>query len=226
MNIHRLPLLLFCCALLLPATLAAQDVPMTVIKTTGTSSVKTQPTTVRFHISKEFMEDTLENALLYANALEEDLRKAMVDFSVQPVSVTINTPRIVSIQDAQVSIYHTLDFNLVGLTLPDEAGHPFGRLCDALLAMSTSLDTTLSDPEFQSNKKNEVEMQAIKEATENAYPTATAIAESLGSVIFAVDTVVLKSTRWHVNEINQILLADLNEMTCTARVEVTYALSN
>lgn len=212
--------------LLLAFPLAAQDGPMTTIITTGSAQVEVAPDHVVFIIKKTFdTEGDAEQALLKAAAFESAVEEIMPQLPRQPLDYDVAPPASLHLLQGRSTVALTLHYSLAGITQPDGDGHPFGRLCNTLSALAATLEGEIQQPIFSHTQAEDYERQAIQMATENAYPPGEAIAESLGTSIYAVDTVDLVKVSWKVDVADVPTEPTLTKIVCSASVNVRYALS-
>lgn len=235
-------------ALLLLATVSAafcvpaQEPITSYVTATGEATVFAPPTHVTFHVKfsatlpapeaadtpKEGAADvapaapeTATNAAVVdrLNQATSDLRKALNDLDLHPVEFKATVPTVRAANTREVACVARLRFSLSGFSSPDTGPSQFADLCDKLALVAQRGGATLQGPAFEVDDKESLQRNAVTQATTNAYPIGDAIALALTSRIDYVETVKVIELKLDENDTEP----NLKQLSCTAKVEVTYA---
>lgn len=232
-------------ALLLLATVSAafsvpaQEPITSYVTATGEATVFAPPTHVTFHVKisatlpapeaadtpKEGAADaapeTATNAAVVdrLNQATSDLRKALNDLDLHPVEFEATVPTVRAANTREVACVARLRFSLSGFSSPDTGPSQFADLCDKLALVAQRGGATLQGPAFEVDDKESLQRNAVTQATTNAYPIGDAIALALTSRIDYVETVKVIELKLDENDTEP----NLKQLSCTAKVEVTYA---
>lgn len=240
------------CALLLSATVGAQEPVTTYVETDGEATILTAPTHVEFLV-------TFDAALASAAAPAESkvdpaapadpagataaapaaetansltagvdeairaFRKGLNDMDLHPVEFEITPPTIRPGLASLVTATARMRFSLAGFSNPDTGPGQFADLYDKLVLLSNASRGSLSAPSFEVDDKESIVRSAVTQATTNAYPTGDAIALALSGRIDSVEAVKVSEVIWN-RKVNDVAIEpNLRQVSCTAKVHVTYA---
>jgi len=214
---------LFILILSLGVATAAFASEQPVIVNTGEAVVLTLPGTVEFMFVRHFSGETLQNAIEQCNAFIEAAPQAIRGSELQPTEIQISPPIFTSLEQRQVGALLHARFSMAIFNTAKTGPLQFAALWEKLAALATTMKCALSDPEFIAGDPESVMADAVARATENAYPPAEAIAVAVKTNIYAVDKVEVLAIEWDQKPENQT--ADVPQIACKAKVQVTYALA-
>lgn len=228
-----------------PFAAPAQEPITSYVTATGEATVFAPPTHVTFHVKfsaalpepaaeaeETPKEGTAEapapaapedptNAAVVArlNQATSDLRKALNDLDLHPVEFEATVPTVRAANTREVACVARLRFSLSGFSSPDTGPAQFADLCDKLTLVAQRGGATLQGPAFEVEDKESLQRNAVTQATTNAFPIGDAIALALSSRIDYVETVKVAELKIDENDTEP----NLKQLSCTAKVEVTYA---
>lgn len=215
-----------CLALVLVCSAAAtaQEAYSTV-ESPGEATVYGLPTYVEFFVERVFEADSLEAAMQQAEPFADSLRGALTAAELQPSEMNALSPIIPDATAKTVKVSINLQFSVGSLGGPDTANQRFATLCHEMAEAATKLQASLRGPRLDTTDPEALVRNAVSEAIANAYPAAEASAAVLGVPILAVDKVKVLETTWNTPNRYWENEPSLRQIACTAKVNVTYALS-
>lgn len=207
----------------LPA--AGQETQPPQIKNTGTATVYAPPAHADFWLHFSVCEETLEKSMGAAIKFEENLRGRITAAELRTSDLYLSAPAISDMQqEKRVRVSARVRFPMGSFLSPESGPGQFARLCDKMALISEGLGCAIEGPLLEAANRESVMQAAVTAATENAFPTADAIAGTLRGSIYAVDTVRVKEIIWNDAPEIRSVEPNMQQVSCTARVEVTYSL--
>lgn len=205
--------------------LSATGVPIEqpVILNTGEAVVFVLPGQVEFKFVRHFSADTLQAAIEQYNAYVEAAPQAIRGSELQPLEIKTAPPLITSLAYHQVQASVTVRFSMAVFNTAKTGPTQFAALCDKMNALAETMKSTLASPLLLANDPDMFMSAAVARATENAYPSAEAVAAAVKTTIYAVDKVEVLETEWVQQPEDQ--QTEVPHLGCRAKVRVTYALA-
>ena len=211
-------------ALLLALPALAQQAPTPAVETLGQATVYTVPTFADFWIHFAGTGDDLPAAMEAALKFQANFRERMLADKLTPVQADYAPPAIPSTMEARVPVSIFLRFGLGAFSTSEEGASAFAALCQSIASLSSSLGGTAMGPMLDTTDRDTVINSAITAATENAYSAADAVARALNSAVQAVEVVQVLEASWSQPLESQAVEPNLRQLSCTAKVRVTYML--
>lgn len=219
--IMRYILLLFLACIFSDGVAHAVEQP--VIVSVGEAEVLVLPGQVEFRFVRHFTADTLEDSIEQCDTFLRAAPQAVRGSELQPADIRTAPPLITAMAQNQTQASFVVRFSMALFNTAKTGPKQFGALCDKLMQLADTMRCTLSHPHFIAANEDAVIATAIARATENAYPSAEAVAGAVKSNIYAVDSVVILDVEWDQQPLGQS--AEVPQLACRARVQVTYTLA-
>jgi len=202
-----------------------QEGPVSTIETEGVATVDAVPAYVEFSLHARCPAATLAEAAEAALQFEPNVRKALQAAELTPTELAFTGVAVpdISLKVARVSA--RLRYRANTYTSAEEGPRLFALLCDKMLNLAAGLSCGVEGPVLIVEDKEAIENAAIARATEKAYTPAKAAAQVMSGQIIAVDKVVVQSLVWNKAPGVNTTQPDLQKLTCTATVKVSYAFS-
>lgn len=150
-------------------------------------------------------------------------RKSLNDLDLHPVEFEVSTPAVRDAAAAKVSSVARLRFSVAGFANPDTGPGQFADLCDKLNGAAKGAGAAVTGPVFEVDDKEALIRNAATQATTNAYPAGDAIALALSGRIEYVEMVKVNEIVWNRKFEDKVIEPNLKQVSCTAKVRVTYA---
>ncbi len=202
-----------------------QEGPVSTIETEGVATVDAVPGYVEFSLHAHCSAATLTEATEAALKFEPNVRKALQAAELTPTELAFTG---VAVPDMSLKVAHIsarLRYRASTYTSAEEGPRLFALLCDKVLNLAVGLSYEVEGPVLIVEDKEAIEDAAIARATEKAYTPAKAAAQVMSGQIIAVDKVVVQSLVWNKAPGVYATQPDLQKLTCTATVKVSYAFS-
>lgn len=206
----------------------AQEFPMAYVEADGEATVFAPPTQVEFLVSfagPEVTEGDPANAAALAKVDEavKAFRTGLNEADLHPVDVEVSTPSVRDAAKSTAGAVARLRFPLGGFANPETGPAQFAAMCDRLAAMVKRAGGTLTGPKYDVEDRETLLRNAVTQATTVAYPIGDAIALSLASRIEFVENVKVVEVTWNKAFDGVSIEPTLKQISCTAKVHVTYA---
>jgi uncharacterized protein YggE len=219
----------FICVLIVSAfsfaALAQEAETMSTIETEGVATVDAVPEFVEFSLHASCCGANMVEATNAAKQFEPNVRKALQAAELSPAETSFTAMSILNLADKCVRISARLRFRANTFTSAEEGPLLFAGLCDKIIALASGVKAEIDGPAFFVEDKESVENAAIARATEKAYVPAKAAALVMNGQIIAVDRVEVASIVWNKAPDVNAAQPDLQKLTCTAVVRISYAFS-
>lgn len=202
----------------------AQDPLISRVETLGQATVYAPPTRAEFWLHFQARDANLELAMGAVQEFESKLHKALTEAELRPASSEIASPSIPDIRDNRVIVSAVLRFSMMPYHNPQTGALEFAKLCDRVRQLARTLECEITGPVLDTTERNTMQQSALTAATESAYPGGEALSSALHSNIWAVESVQVLEITWNDPLEFQGLEPTLRQMSCTAKVRVTYAL--
>ncbi len=209
-------------ACLLPAV-TAYGAEQPVVVNTGTATMHAAPATVEFTLLKDFKENDLKTAAEKCAAFVTQAQEALRSGDVPPLEVQIIPGAVISIEERTVRGGVVARFTMTPFNAPGAGPLGFAALCDKVTAMTTALSVKLTGPKFKPAENDSTAAQAVTKATENAYASAESLAFALKSAIYSVQEAEILDLAW--SQTPTETPAEVPQLSCTAKVRITYQLA-
>ena len=218
---------LFVLVLLMVLSLAAfaQEGPVSTIETEGVATVDAVPAYVEFTLHARCGGETLAAAADAAIQFEPNVRKAIQAAELVPTEVAFTGVAVPNVTAKEAHVSGRLRFRANTYTSAAEGPRLFASLCDKMATLAGGLSSIIEGPVLIVEDKEAIEAAAIARATEKAYAPAKAAAQVMSGQIIAVDKVAVTSLVWNKVPGVNATQPDLQKLTCTATVKVSYAFS-
>jgi len=217
----------FAVIMLAAVSLAAfgQETPQSTIETQGIATVDAVPAYVEFWLHALGTGGNLVEATTAAQTFEANVRKALQAAELAPTEVAFTGIAVPDANEHVARISAHLKFRANTYTGAEDGPRLFAGLCDKLAALAAGLACRIEGPTLVAEDPESIEDAAIGRATEKAYVPAKAAAHIMNGQVNAVDKVTVESLVW--NKVPGVNAAqpDLQKLTCTATVRVSYAFS-
>lgn len=200
----------------------AQELPVSTIESEAVASVSALPTYVEFWLHERTQGSTLTEAVANALEFEPALREEVKTRQLVPTSMDLSGVAIPDVQTKEAHISAQLRFSLVNINNADDGPRRFAALCDNVLTLAENLQCTVQGPELGVEDTESVEAAAIAQATENAYAPARAAAQLMNANVSAVMKLTIESITWNNAPETRATQPDIQSLTCTAKVKVSY----
>ncbi len=210
-------------AILLLSSALCHGAERPVIVNVGEATVLTLPGQVEFRFVRHFTADTLEDSVEQCDTFLRAATQAIRGAELQPTEIRTMPPLIISMPQRQTQASFSVRFSMAVFNTPRTGPKQFGALYDKLAQLAETMKCTLSAPRLIAADEEAVMAAAITRATENAYPSAEAVALAVKSSIYAVDTVEILAVEWQ--QVPEKQTAETPQIACRAQVRVTYALA-
>lgn len=212
--------LLFIAGAALPAP--AQEPEFSLVTSTGTATVYTEPTHAVFWIHETTGADTLEAALEPDAPLEPALRQFLAQNEIRATEIEASAPGNINLEPPTTRTSVKLRFTMSAYAGAGSGARKFGALCDLLKEFAEAPGRELSGPEFITSDQAEVVEAAVRNATTEAYTEAAGAAAALNTRIRSVDMVEVESITWNAPPGSETAYPTLDQIACTAKTRVTY----
>jgi uncharacterized protein YggE len=221
MRVHTLAAACLTACLVIAASARAAEQP--VVVNSATATMHAAPATVEFTVLKRFVEGDHKTATEKCAAFVTQAQEALRGGDVQPLEVQ-PIPGIVAPNEQKNMIAGVVArFTMSPFNTPNTGPVGFATLCDKITAMTAALGATLEGPKFQPAENDSAATQAVTKATENAYAPAEALAFALKSAIYSVQEAEILELTWSETPVQAP--GEVPQLSCTARVRVTYQLA-
>lgn len=219
----------FLCVLIVSAfsfTAFAQEAEtMSTIETEGVATVDAVPEFVEFQLHATCRGATMVEAMNAAKEFEPNVRKALLAAELSPTESSFTAMSVPNLADKCVCISARLRFRANTFTSSEEGPLLFAGLCDKVITLASGVKAEIDGPSLFVEEKDSVENAAIARATEKAYVPAKAAAQVMNGQVIAVDRVEVVSIIWNKAPDVTAVQPDLQKLTCTAVVRISYAFS-
>ncbi|MBI2433822.1 MAG: hypothetical protein HYV26_13225 [Candidatus Hydrogenedentes bacterium] len=209
---------------LLTPWLAAQETPISRIETLGQATVYAPPSHVEFWLHFQARDASMELAMKGIHEFEGKLQAKVNEAQIQSGAFEISAPAVPDVRENRVVITAVLRVPMTGFMNPETGAGEFARLCDKVAAIARDLECEITGPTLDTTERQALQQSALSTATEYAYPAAESIAKTLNSSIWAVETVQVLEVLWNQPLEFQGVEPTIRQLSCTAKVRVTYAL--
>src|SRR5690606_31412128 len=108
---------------------------------------------------------------------------------LRPMTFEISAPAVPDVRDTRAVVSAVLRFSMGPFGNSETGPVEFSRLCDRLTAIADALECEVVGPTLDTSERAALQQAALVAATESAYPAGDAIAKTLNSAIWAVETV-------------------------------------
>jgi len=203
----------------------AQELPVSVIDSTGIATVDTVPTYVEFWFHAAPQGASHLEAMTAALDFEGALRRALDDAGMKPADLVFESAAIPDIMIKEARASARLRLSAAVFSSPESGMRDFAAFCDTIDTIARKLECQPEGPFLGVENTESIEEAAIGRATEKAYPAARAVAQILNGQIVAVDRVSIESVLWNNAPDTNASLPSIRRIACTARVQVTYTLT-
>lgn len=207
-----------------PPVAPAVEYRPTTVTSTGKATVYTVPTHVSFWIHRTQSTETLDATLKILAGQDSEIREAVTIKELRPISIETGTPTLMEDEAGNVTVVRVstqLRFSMATYVTAETGQVKFGELCEAVKALSEGKGF-LSGPHFETDQKNAVVQDAVREAAREAHPAGLGAAESMNTTIRAVEAMEVLSVRWNEPEDDEVVYPTIAQMACTAEVRVKY----
>lgn len=221
----RYAVLLGCGVLVLSAGAWCEDGPTPVVENTGEGTAYAPPAFVEFWAKLERSDADPAAAIQEAGRLESAWRNKLTEKELRPSEFEAIGPALISLQSRTVGASIRMRFSMAGFSQPETGPRQFAQLCAAIAEIGESLGCSMAGPALKPANPDAMTSSAVTLATENAYLAAAAVAGALKSGIYGVDKVEVLEVNWNQAQDSMEIIPNLGQVSCTARVKVTYALS-
>ena len=212
-------------ALILAATVPAQETPSPLITNTGRATIYVPTTSADFLLSLQTSGETFQSALEQLGTFRETLRAALADRELKPTDINYSPPLIKDVSCKQIGLTARIIFPVAVWAAQEDSARAFARICDEMAALGAQLGVVVTGPFYETDDEETVTGSAVTAAVEQAYASAATAAATLHSSVYAVDTIEILSTEWNKNAEGEERLPNFREVSCTATVKVTYLLT-
>lgn len=203
----------------------AQEAPQSTIETQGVATVDAVPAYVDFWLHGQFTGANLVEATNAAQPFEANVRKALQAAELAPTEATFTGIAVPDVNAPTARISAHLKFRATDYTGAEDGPRLFAALCGKLATLASGLSCKIEGPTLTAEDKESIEDAAIARATEKAYVPAKAAAHVMNGQVNAVDKVIIESLVWNKAPGVSAAQPDLQRLTCTATVRVSYAFS-
>jgi len=213
-------------ALMLVSALGAvaQEVPLSFVEADGEATVFAPPTQAEFLVEFTAGEEPSNVAsLAKVEEAVKAFRAGLNEADLHPVDFEVSAPAIREAFKGNAGSVARMRFPLGGYANPDTGPALFAELCDKLSALTTKVGGDLVGPKYDVEDRETVLRSAVTQATTIAYPVGDAIALALASRIEYVETVKVTEVIWNKPFEGKTVEPTLKQISCTAKVHVTYA---
>lgn len=212
--------------MLLVSTLAiAQDPLGALVQCGGEATIYAAPSYADFVFEASFEGSTFEQATTSALDFGSKVRAALDLRELPLISVEAAAPAIPDVPDNLVIASATVRIGLVGLGSGDSADVEFAKICDAIAEVAAEIECGVAGPFIVPGDRDALIRSAVAEATENAYPICDALAVTLKTSVYAVDSVRVDSIAWNLPGERGAFRPSIHRIACTAKVLVTYSVA-
>jgi len=217
--------LLGCGALALMALAWSEEGPPPVVENIGEGTAYAPPAFAEFWAKLEKSDTDLEAAIREAGRLESAWRNKLTEAELRPSEFEAVGPAVINLWERKVGASIRVRFSMAGFSQPESGPRQFAQLCAAIVKIGELLGCYVTGPALKPADPNAMTSSAVTLATENAYLPAAAAASALKSGIYGVDKVEVLEVVWNQPQDPMDIMPNLGQVSCTARVKVTYALS-
>ncbi len=221
----RYVVLLGCGVLVLAAGAWCEEGPPPVVENTGEGTAYAPPAFVEFWAKLEKSDADLEAAIQEAGRFESAWRNKLTEAELRPSEFEAIGPAVMSLWDRTAGASIRMRFSMAGFSQPETGPRQFAKLCVAIAKTGETLGCSVAGPALKPADPDSMTSHAVTLATENAYLAASAAAGALKSGIYGVDKVEVLEVNWNQPQDPMDIMPNLAQVSCTARVKVTYALS-
>lgn len=220
---RRLVVLSFLLAIALPTL--AQEAPLAFVEADGEATVFAPPTQAEFLVEFVAPKETESNVAALARVDEavKAFRAGLNEADLHPVDFEVSAPSVRNAAIGSASSVARLRFPLGGFANPDTGPAQFADLCDKLAALAMRVHGELTGPLYDVEDRETLLRSAVTEASKVAYPVGDAVALALASRIEYVETVKVTEIIWNKPFEGKNIEPTLKQISCTAKVHVTYA---
>ncbi len=196
------------------------------IRTYGEATVDARPDWVEFWMHWERSADTVIALVNAAQGLEERVIGALEENELAADETLVGEPQILDAARPALRRSVRVRFRAAPFFGRDNGPQELAQLCDAMRAISETLQMRLAGPRLELRDTDALARNAVARAVENAYPLAENTAELMQSRISAVETVEILEIRWERTVEGEDEAALRDRITCSAQVRVTYNFGN
>ena len=197
-----------------------------IVESDGDAQIEVPPAYAEFSLEYRRMETTLKASTNRVLRFEEDLRKALKQADLLPISVRVSGVRFDGLPDTQARVLAHVRFTVDPLSTPEDRAHRTAEVSDSLHEIAKLLNAEIKGPYYGIDNKEAVEQEAIARATENALYKADAVALVMNISIVAVQSVRVLDVNWGQEAATAgERRADADRLVCTARTRIVYQMS-
>jgi uncharacterized protein YggE len=194
----------------------------------GKATVSQPATALVLGITRVFEGDTFEMLWPAARMFRSDLIAALSEHAEQ---ATLRLTTDVELLDPPTIVARGgIVVNFGPMLSQPEGELTLATLMDNLRVICAELQITPGEIRYEGPDHTRLQQDAIRLATENAFPSADAVARALRADIFTVDQVRVLQTEFFsgpvLNQSGTSEALNGRQVNCTATVEVTYVLAD
>lgn len=207
----------------LPAPTA--DAPNPLVSSTGSATIFVPPSSVQFVMRYESKGATFEEAMTATEKFRDKVRAAFEEKQLKPTDLTFSGPSVADINQKLVALTVHSVFPMAPYARQDTGPMEFAKFCDTMTALAQTLGLPIEGPLLKPEDESTTADSAVNTAAENAYGPAAAAATALHCAIASVDSIEIQSIEWNTKPGTPESPPTLREITCQAKVKVTYLLN-
>ncbi len=211
------------CGVCAAGTAVAQEAPISTIDSEGVATVDAVPSYVEFWLHLQAKGGSVAEAVAKAVKFEPALRQEIQTRELAPTQLVFSSVAVPDLVAKEADISARLRFSAAPFTTTENGIAQFALLCDKIAALAGALECQPEGPTLGTEEAQSVQDTAISRAVEKAYAGGKAAAEVMSGQIIAVDHVAIGETVWNKAPGVSARQPDIRRLTCTARVQVTYA---
>ncbi|HNR30197.1 MAG TPA: SIMPL domain-containing protein [Candidatus Hydrogenedentes bacterium] len=205
---------------------SAQDPPIPVIECEGKATVFAAPTFAEFWMHSVVEKDTIIESMNETITFETRLREALAARSLAPNDIEFRAAAVPDVNHPEVTAAARLRFHMSNFASVETGPQQFAALCDKLADLAEASGFLIEGPFFTMQNPDTLIRSAVAKATEQAYPTAEAVAAALKTGIYAVSAVNVVEVSWDQAEEVRGIQPTLRQVSCTVRVRVVYEVAS
>jgi len=204
---------------------AQTQMPAPIIESPGQATVYAAPTQLEFRLIRTCQESSVNAAMVTALSFEGELRKLVAERDLRPTEIEVSAPAVEDLNQKTVRVTARLRYPMSGFVNQESGPLQFATLCDGIASLGAALSCEAKGPLLDVQDRDSLIRSAVTAATENAYPAAEAIAGTLRSAVFTVDSVRVVEITWNQPPENVPAVPTLRQISCTAKVTVLYTVT-
>lgn len=157
--------------------------------------------------------------------LEQRVRAQLESRNLTPSEIEVTATALPGYDAATVERTVRLRFSAAPFVSPDKGAPAFAELMASVEALAAEAGAEALPPLLEVADTDALAAQAVARAVENAYPPAEAAAAVLGAQLTVVRGVDVGEITWNAAPEYPAAEPNLRRVSCTARVQVSYAFS-